>query len=175
MSVLKIAERTPWFSRIFSYQRLFAGAGRNRYAAREPRFDGPAEPGFSAKRFDCGGGVGDARLMSHHMSNFTRASDELVGRGMLCIRNVRRSTPCTSIGSISLIEVSPPHAGHSPSTPIGADWGACTLYPFAFECFASPWEITFAIFLRPTEQICPDSAGPFIVSTTTVNASLKLP
>jgi hypothetical protein len=24
--------------------------------------------------------------------------------------------------------------------------------------------IFFAIFLRPTEQICPDSAGPFIVS-----------
>ena len=45
--------------------------------------------------------------------------------------NVRRSTPCTSVGATSLIEVSPPHAGHRPSTPMGADWGACTLYPFA--------------------------------------------
>ena len=25
-----------------------------------------------------------------------------------------------------------------------------------------PVEVFFAIFLRPTEQICPDSAGPFI-------------
>jgi hypothetical protein len=45
--------------------------------------------------------------------------------------NVRRSTPFAYIGSISLIEVSPPHARHSPSTPVGADLGACTTwYPF---------------------------------------------
>src|ERR1700694_5379792 len=55
--------------------------------------------------------------------------------------NVRRSTPRAFIGSISLIEVSPPHAGHSPSTPTGADRGACTLYPFALERPASPWKV----------------------------------
>jgi hypothetical protein len=45
--------------------------------------------------------------------------------------NVRRSTPFAYIGSISLIEVSPPHAKHSPSTPVGAELGACTSwYPF---------------------------------------------
>src|SRR5437660_8905583 len=32
--------------------------------------------------------------------------------------NVRRSTSRASIGSISLIEVSPPHAGHSPRAPM---------------------------------------------------------
>jgi hypothetical protein len=55
--------------------------------------------------------------------------------------NVRRSMPRVSIGSISLIEGSPPHAGHSPSTPMGADWGACALYPFAVERSASPWKV----------------------------------
>ena len=34
--------------------------------------------------------------------------------------------PCVFIGSISLIEIPRPHAGHSPSTPMGVDWGACT-------------------------------------------------
>ena len=55
--------------------------------------------------------------------------------------NVRRSTRGAFVGTISLIEVSPPHAGHSPSTPMGADWGACTLYPFALERSASPWKV----------------------------------
>ena len=55
--------------------------------------------------------------------------------------NVRRSTPGAFIGATSLIEVSPPHVGHSPSTPMGADWGACTLYPFALERAASPWKV----------------------------------
>jgi hypothetical protein len=45
--------------------------------------------------------------------------------------NVRRSTPCALVGAISLIEVSPPQAGHSPRAPVGADSEACTLYPFA--------------------------------------------
>jgi hypothetical protein len=45
--------------------------------------------------------------------------------------NVRRSMPRAFIGSISLIAVSPPHAGHRPSTPMGVELGACTLYPFA--------------------------------------------
>jgi hypothetical protein len=55
--------------------------------------------------------------------------------------NVRRSTPGAFIGATSLIEVSPPHVGHRPSTPMGADWGACTLYPFALERAASPWKV----------------------------------
>src|SRR5271166_2544908 len=54
-------------------------------------------------------------------------------RSRHCLHSkMRRSAPCKSRGSDSLVEVPPPHAGHSPSTPIGADWGACTLYPFAF-------------------------------------------
>lgn len=55
--------------------------------------------------------------------------------------NVRRSMPRVFVGSISLIDVSPPHAGHSASTPMGADWGACTLCPFALEGSASPWKV----------------------------------
>jgi hypothetical protein len=55
--------------------------------------------------------------------------------------NVRRSMPCAFVGSISLIDVSPPHAGHSARTPMGADWGACTLCPFALEGSASPWKV----------------------------------
>ena len=43
-----------------------------------PRKGNPAseEPGFSAKRFDCGGGAGTAQLMSHHMSHFAHTSDD---------------------------------------------------------------------------------------------------
>ena len=55
--------------------------------------------------------------------------------------NVRRSTRCALIGWISLIEVSPPHAGHSATAPRGADRGACTLYPLALEGSASPWKV----------------------------------
>ena len=58
--------------------------------------------------------------------------------------NVRRSMPCPFIGSTSLIEVSPPHAGHSPRTPMGADWGACTLYPFVFGTLCASLESTSA-------------------------------
>jgi hypothetical protein len=55
--------------------------------------------------------------------------------------NVRRSMPRAFIGSISLIAVSPPHAGHRPSTPLGVELGVCTLYPFAVERCASPWKV----------------------------------
>src|ERR1700730_14896993 len=58
--------------------------------------------------------------------------------------NVRSSTPCAFIGSISLIEVSPPHAGHNPTSPKEADWGACTLYPFALERLCVSLENTSA-------------------------------
>jgi hypothetical protein len=49
--------------------------------------------------------------------------------------------PRVFIGSISLIEVSPPHAGHRPSTPVGIELGECTLCPFAVERSASPWKV----------------------------------
>jgi hypothetical protein len=71
--------------------------------------------------------------------------------------NVRRSTSRASIGSISLIEVSPPHAGHSPRTPMGADWGACMLCPFPLEPSASPWKVQVRLGLslcRLTNRIC---------------------
>lgn len=104
------------------------------------------EPGFSAKRFDDQrrrrGPPGYCRTTS--VGSPTRATMNAC-RSWHCLHsNVRRSTPRAFIGSTSLIEVSPPHAGHSPSTPMGADWGACTLYPFALERSASPWESTSA-------------------------------
>jgi hypothetical protein len=48
------------------------------FAKLAPRKGNPAseEPGFSAKRFDCGGGAGTAQLMSHHMSHFAHTSDD---------------------------------------------------------------------------------------------------
>jgi len=71
--------------------------------------------------------------------------------------NVRRSTSCASVGSISLIEVSPPHAGHSPRAPMGADWGACMLCPFPLELSASPWKVQVRLGLnvnRLTNRVC---------------------
>src|ERR1700736_3675443 len=54
--------------------------------------------------------------------------------------------------------MTPPNPPSSPSTASSSGVARCWHSNAYFLLFF------FAIFLRPTEQICPDSAGPFIVS-----------
>ena len=104
------------------------------------------------------GAPGAAWLMSHHMGNFVHARDDEYLPLAACFAFERAaSTSRASMGSISLIEVSPPHAGHSPRAPMGADWGACMLCPFRLELSASPWKVHVRLGLsvgRLTNPVC---------------------
>jgi hypothetical protein len=89
-----------------------------------------------------GARVGAAQLMSHHMSNFIHTSDDECLSLVALLAFERAAFHALCVHRLDQSDRSlPPHAGHSATAPMGADRGACTLYPFALEGSASPCKV----------------------------------